>query len=65
MAELNPCPFCGKKIEIVYIGGGWFWKHKIDPPYPICPITHSRKYSTKEELERAWNTRANKKGGAE
>ncbi len=56
--ELKPCPFCGKRVEIVYIGGGWFWRHKIDPPYPLCPITFSRKYSTREEVVRAWNGRA-------
>ena len=57
MAELKPCPFCGGEITIVYIGGGWFWKHKIDPPYPICPITHSRKYGSYEETAKAWNRR--------
>jgi hypothetical protein len=65
MSELKPCPFCGKQIEIGYVGGGWLWRHKLESLYPSCPITYSRKYSTKEELERVWNTRANEKGGSE
>ena len=65
MAELKLCPFCGKEVEIVYIGGGWFWRHKIDPPLPMCIITHSRKYSSREAVEKAWNTRTQKERGGE
>lgn len=41
--ELKPCPFCGKEIHILYVGGGWFWEHKIEELQPSCPITHSKK----------------------
>ena len=58
MDELKHCPFCGKEIHILYIGGGWLWQHKIESLYPSCPIAYSRKYSTKEELVKAWNRRA-------
>lgn len=61
MIKLKPCPFCGKEVEIVYVGGGWFWRHKIEPPLPTCPITHSRKYSTYEEAAKSWNKRSTKK----
>lgn len=57
MSNLKLCPFCGKEVEIVYIGSGWFWRHKIEPPLPLCPITHSRKYSTREMVESLWNKR--------
>lgn len=57
-ADIKPCPVCGKELEVVYIGGGWFWRHKIDPPYPLCPIACSRKYSTREEVIREMNRRA-------
>lgn len=60
MSKLKPCPFCGKEICILYIGGGWIWQHKIESLYPFCPIEYSRKYSTEEELVKAWNTRASK-----
>lgn len=63
MAELLPCPFCGKEIHILYIGGGWLWQHKIESLYPSCPIEYSRKYSTKEELVKVWNTRTPKERG--
>lgn len=56
--ELKPCPICGKELVVVYIGGGWMWRHKIDTPYPTCPVAHSRKYSTKEELIKEMNRRA-------
>ena len=56
--KLKPCPICGKKLEYVYMGGGWFWQHQYEPPYPMCPITHSRKYDTLEELIREMNRRA-------
>ncbi|MGN0462967.1 MAG: hypothetical protein ACI4HZ_11065 [Ruminococcus sp.] len=56
--KLKPCPICGKKIEIVYFGGGWFWKHKIETPDPMCPITHSRKYPTREKALKEINRRA-------
>lgn len=55
--ELKPCPICGKELEVAYIGGGWMWRHKIDPPYPLCPIAYSRKYSTREEVIREMNRR--------
>ena len=56
--ELKPCPFCGGEVEIVYRGGGWFWVHKNEPLfYPMCPITHSRKYNSYKETVEAWNRR--------
>lgn len=57
MSELKPCPFCGGKLEVVCIGGGWFWRHKIDPSDSICSITHSRKYATREDVIREMNRR--------
>lgn len=65
MAELKLCPFCGKQVEIVYIGGGWFWRHKIEPPHPTCPITWSSKYSSYEEAAKQWNTRAKERDDGE
>lgn len=51
---LRPCPFCGRKIEVVRIGGGWFWRHK-DIADTECVIMHSRKYETEEEAIASWN----------
>ena len=56
-SELLTCPFCGGEIEIVCIGGGWFWRHKNDPTDISCIITHSQKFCTREEVEEIWNTR--------
>lgn len=56
--ELKPCPFCGCEVEIVCIGGGWFWRHKNNPSDIACVITHSKKYKTYEEAIEAWNRRA-------
>ena len=58
MSELKPCPFCGKEIHILYVGGGWFWEHKIEELQPSCPITYSRKYDTREGVAEAWERRA-------
>lgn len=59
--KLKSCPFCDREIKIVFAGGGWFWLHKLEEPYPSCPITHSRKYATHEQCEKAWNTRKGNK----
>lgn len=66
--ELKPCPFCGREVIVVNIGGGWFWKHKTEGPsidmYGLqsyeCPIRYSCKYDTKEEAIETWNTRCDK-----
>lgn len=58
MQELKPCPFCGGEVEIVCIGGGWFWRHKNNPSDTDCVITHSKKYKTYEEAKEHWNRRA-------
>lgn len=60
MAELKLCPFCGEEIEIVYIGGGWFWRHKSDPSDESCVITHTQKFASREEVKDLWNTRTPK-----
>lgn len=51
---LRPCPFCGREIEVVRIGGGWFWRHK-DIADTECVIMHSRKYETEAEAIASWN----------
>lgn len=58
--ELKPCPFCGGEVEIVRVGGGWFWKHigVFETWDADCPIQFNRKYDTKEEAIEAWNRRA-------
>ena len=61
MAEieiLKPCPICGKEIEVVCIGGGWFWRHKDNPSNSICCISHSQKYSSREEAIKEINKRS-------
>ena len=55
---LNPCPICGKDIEVVCIGGGWFWRHKDDPSDSTCSISHSQKYSSREEAIKEINKRS-------
>ena len=55
---LKPCPICGKEIEVVCIGGAWFWRHKSSLARYRCPIAHSRKYATKEEAIKQINRRA-------
>lgn len=51
---LKPCPFCKREIEVVRIGGGWFWRHKgVDDSE--CVIMHSRKYETEAEAIARWN----------
>ena len=55
---LKPCPICGKEIEVVCIGGAWFWRHKSSLARYGCPIAHSRKYATEEEAIRQINRRA-------
>ena len=56
--KLKPCPFCGGEVEIVCIGGGWFWRHNNNPSDTDCVITHSKKYKTYEEAKEHWNRRA-------
>lgn len=55
--KLEPCPFCGRDVEIIRIGGGWFWRHKNGEYPDDCPIKWSRKYKTAEEAAAAWNHR--------
>ena len=62
--ELLLCPFCGEEIEIVCIGGGWFWRHKNDPSDSECLATHTKKYSSYEEALAAWNARKIHKEGS-
>lgn len=52
---LKPCPACGKPVEIVRIGGGWFWRHKDNPEENECVMRHARKYDTEEKAVAAWN----------
>ncbi len=55
---LKPCPICGQELEIVNIGGGWFWRHKdCSEDNPKCPITHSKKYNTEQEAIEQINKR--------
>jgi len=55
--KLKSCPFCGKEIEIVRIGGGWFWTHKFEQDREKCIITFNYKHKTEQEAINAWNTR--------
>lgn len=59
--EIKPCPFCGGEVEIVRIGGGWFWKHKgvFETWETDCPIQFNHKYETREKAIEAWNRRVN------
>jgi hypothetical protein len=52
--QLLPCPFCEGEIEVVYLDGGWIWRHKEIEDCE-CVITHSRKYTTENEAITSWN----------
>ena len=60
--SLKPCPFCGRDVRVVCVGGGWFWKHVNYEHRPElieadCPIRFSHKYETEQEAIDAWNKR--------
>lgn len=55
---LKPCPVCGCELEVVNIGGGWFWRHiNCDEDNPQCPISYSKKYITEKEAIEQINKR--------
>lgn len=57
--NLKPCPICGCELEVVNVGGGWFWRHKdCNTDNPECPIAHSKKYSTEQDAIEQINKRA-------
>lgn len=65
MAELLPCPFCGKEatIQELKIGPHYVRKDKYRVKCAHCPCSFAFMFfKTREEAVKAWNTR---KGGAE
>lgn len=55
---LLPCLSCGKPVEVVQVGGGWFWRHAEEENADRCVLSWNLKYKTKQEAIAAWNSRA-------
>jgi hypothetical protein len=56
MAEIKPCPFCGKKPKIIKDGwGNQVWVECVNPKCRIHPMT--RIYIKEDAAIKAWNRR--------
>lgn len=57
MAELKPCPKCGKVPKIGYACGEYFIMSE-DDECPICGLDFGEMHSNEEMEIEAWNRRA-------
>lgn len=61
MAELKPCPFCGKKPRIKFFNGDpAIRKYDVGCNQTLCPCRpRTRLYANVDDAIEAWNRRAN------
>lgn len=69
MAELKPCPFCGKAVTIFYSSAAQDFyavhKNELDSQCIVAmpiPISHRRVLYNMEDAYSAWNRRAEPTG---
>ena len=62
--ELLPCPFCGRKAELIECKGGWMVScyynnplNAIDDDVPVCAVNCETILTLKESAIRIWNNR--------
>lgn len=54
MTDLKPCPFCGRKAEIIAMGIAPMYRYLPKCTECICGIGH---YDSYEDAKKAWNRR--------